>query len=121
LESGLSKADIRALAQALDLSIWNLPSSPCLATRIPYGDPLTAPALARVASAEAFLHGLGAEVVRVRAHGDLARVEVREDDLPRVLEQHGAVVERLHELGFRYVTLDLAGYRQGSLNEGLPQ
>ena len=121
LESGLTKADIRALAQALGLSIWNLPSSPCLATRIPYGDPLTAPALARIAGAEAFLRELGAEVVRVRAHDDLARVEVQEGDLVRVLEHHGAVVKRLRELGFRYVTLDLAGYRQGSLNEGLPK
>jgi uncharacterized protein len=121
LESGLTKADIRALALALGLSIWNLPSSPCLATRIPYGDPLTAPALARIAAAEAFLHELGAKVVRVRSHGDLARVEVEEDDLVRVLAHHGAVVARLRELGFRYVTLDLAGYRQGSLNEGLPK
>lgn len=116
LESGLTKAGIRALAQALGLSIWDLPSSPCLATRIPYGDPLTASALARIAAAEAYLHELGAQVVRVRAHGDLARVEVKEDDLIRVLLYHESVVERLRELGFRYVTLDLAGYRRGSIN-----
>lgn len=121
LESGLAKADIRALAQALGLSIWDLPSSPCLATRIPYGEPLTAPALSRIAAAEAFLHELGAKVVRVRAHGDLARVEVAEDDLPQVLTHHCLVVTRLRELGFRYVTLDLAGYRQGSMDEGLPK
>jgi uncharacterized protein len=121
LESGLTKADIRALAQALGLSIWNLPSSPCLATRIPYGDPLTASALARIAAAEAFLHELGPKVVRVRAHGDLARIEVAEGDLARVLEHHAVLVARLRELGFRYVTLDLASYRQGSLNEGLPK
>jgi uncharacterized protein len=121
LESRLTKAEIRALAQALGLSIWNLPSSPCLATRIPFGDPLTVSALSRIAAAEAFLHELGAKVVRVRAHGDLARLEVEEGDLARVLEHHGAVVARLGELGFRYVTLDLAGYRQGSLNEGLPK
>jgi uncharacterized protein len=114
LEAGLTKADIRALAQALGLSIWNLPSSPCLATRIPYGEPLSAPALARIAAAEAFLHGLGLATVRVRAHGDLAHV-----DLPRVVKRHKSVVKRLRELGFRYVTLDLGGYRQGSLNEGL--
>lgn len=120
-ESGLTKADIRALAQALGLSIWNLPSSPCLATRIPYGEPITASALSRVAAAEALLRDMGAKVVRVRAHGDLARVEVGEDDLAQVLAAREAVVEHLRGLGFRYVTLDLAGYRQGSMNEGLPR
>ncbi len=119
LECGLTKADIRALAGALGLSIWNLPSSPCLATRIPYGEPLTASALSRVAAAEEFLHELGIEVVRVRAHGDLARVEVGEADVAPVLAARETVVARLRELGFRYVTLDLAGYRQGSMNEGL--
>ena len=120
LDSGLTKADIRALAQALGLSIWYLPSSPCLATRIPYGEPITATALSRVAAAEEFLHEMGIKVVRVRAHGGLARVEVGEDDLAQVLAAREAVVELLRELGFRYVTLDLAGYRQGSMNEGLP-
>jgi uncharacterized protein len=119
LECGLTKVDIRALAQALGLSIWNLPSSPCLATRIPYGQPLTAAALSRIAAAEAFLHELGAKVVRVRAHGDLARIEVEEGDLARVLAHHESVVARLRQLGFRYVALDLAGYRQGSMNEAV--
>lgn len=120
LENGLTKGDIRALARALSLPIWDLPSSPCLATRIPYGEPLTAPALQRIAAAEAYLQELGLKVVRVRAHGDLARIEVKPDDLVRVLPHHDSVVERLRALGFRYVTLDLAGYRQGSMNEGLP-
>ena len=89
-------------------------------TRIPYGHPLSAPTLARIPESEAFLHKLGLHMVRVRAHGNLARVEVAEDDLIRALLYHESVVQRLRELGFRYVTLDLAGYRQGSMNEGLP-
>ena len=119
LENGLSKAEIRQLARALGLSIWDLPTSPCLATRFPYGEPLEAEALQRVAHAEGFLHDLGFGVVRVRVHRQLARIEVPLSDLPTLLAHREEIVTRLKDIGYHYVSMDLQGYRQGSLNEGL--
>ena len=123
LEAGLDKADIRALARRLGLPIWNKPSLACLSSRIPYGTPVTAEALAQIDAAENFLRDRGFTQVRVRHYAEqkLARVEVEPALLPALVEpaMRAAVVGRLKELGYRYVTIDLAGYRSGSLNEAL--
>lgn len=123
LEAGMTKAEVRAAARAMGLFTWNKPARACLASRIPYGEPVTAEALRRVEAAERFLAGVlpPAAQFRVRAHGDLARVEAEDQDLPRVLARREDVAEGLRAAGFRYVTLDLAGYRMGSLNEALGQ
>jgi len=125
LEAGLTKADIRALARKLGLTIWSKPSLACLSSRIPYGTPVTAEALAQIDAAENFLRDLGFAQVRVRHHADqkLARIEIDPALLPRLVQPdtRARVVARLKELGYRYVAIDLAGYRSGSLNEVLPR
>ncbi len=119
MEAGLTKADIRALSRRLDLPTWNKPSAACLASRIPYGTPITRESLAQIEEAERLLHTLGINQVRVRHHGDIARIEVEAEGLPLLLESRSEVVNRLRELGFAYVTVDLEGYRTGSMNETL--
>lgn len=120
-EAGLSKADIRALSYEMGLPTWNKPSFACLATRFPYGETLTEEGLARVAAAEAFLLDAGFSQVRVRAHGDVARLEVAPNELPRLLDAslRQAVYDAFRELGFSYVAADLLGYRTGSADETL--
>jgi len=121
-EAGLGKADIRALSAQLGIAGGDRPSSPCLATRVPFDTPITAGRLARVAGAERALLALGFAATRVRDYGDLARIELQAADLERA----GAaplrlrIVEALRGLGYRHVTLDLAGYRTGSMDEVLP-
>lgn len=120
-EAGLSKSDIRRLSRIYGLPTWGKPAYACLASRIPYGSRITAERLRQIDAAEGFLHGLGFKQVRVRHHGDTARIEVPADGI-RVLassEIAPLVVERLKSLGFSYVSLDLEGYRTGSLNESL--
>ncbi|MDL2273146.1 ATP-dependent sacrificial sulfur transferase LarE [Oscillospiraceae bacterium OttesenSCG-928-G22] len=112
-ELGFSKARVRAMAAALHIPQRDKPSSPCLATRIPYGDPLTEGALSRIAEGEKYLHSLGFSVCRLRHHGDLARIEVPPADLPRVLSMREQIAEALASFSYRFVTLDLLGYRQG--------
>jgi len=119
--TGLTKPEIRRLARALGLSIWDRPSSPCLATRIPYGTTITRPMLEQIARAETYLHTRGFPIVRVRWHGDTARIEVPPDRLAELLEGREQLVAVFKQLGFHYVTLDLQGYRTGSMNEGLSQ
>lgn len=119
-EAGLAKAEIRKLAQFLGLPNWNKPAAPCLATRFPYDTPLTRDGIQRVGQAEAYLHSLGLPAVRVRVHGELARIEAPIADFPALLAQRELIVARLRELGYPYVTLDLMGYRTGSMNEVLP-
>jgi uncharacterized protein len=122
-EAGLGKAEIRALARARGLPNWDRPSMACLASRLPYGTPLTTEALRRVERAEEFLRErFGLRQVRVRDHMPVARIECEEADIPRLLEAGPrADVERaLRDLGWRYVTLDLRGFRTGSMNEALP-
>jgi len=119
IEAGLSKADIRALSRQLGLSTWNKPSAACLASRIPYGTPITPERMRQIDRAEQFLHSLGIPQVRVRLHGDVARIEVEPHSLPLLLDNRSAVVRQLREMGFSYVTADLEGYRTGSLNETL--
>ena len=121
LEAGLSKDDIRALSRERGLPTWDKPAMACLASRLPYGTPITEDALKQVEVAEAFLRSLGIRLLRVRHHGDVARIEVDRAGRDALLreENRQAVVERLRSLGYLYVTVDLAGFRSGSLNEGL--
>lgn len=120
-EAGLSKEDVRALSRELGLETWDKPAAACLASRIAYGVPVTSEALARIERAEDLLRSLGLfGDVRVRDHGaDLARIEVDPLSLERLLQLRLEVVNGLHEAGFRYVTLDLEGFRSGSHNLSL--
>ena len=120
-EAGMTKAEVRALSRRWGLPTWDQPASACLSSRIPYGIPVTAAALSMVDRSEAYLKALGFQQVRVRHHEDIARIEVAPDEMARFLEggTNQQVAERLREIGYRYVTLDLQGYRTGSLNEGL--
>ncbi|NMB90113.1 MAG: ATP-dependent sacrificial sulfur transferase LarE [Chloroflexi bacterium] len=120
-EQSLSKDEIRWIAKTLGLPIWDQPSSPCLASRVPYGMQITREALQKIAAGEHFLHEKGFRTVRVRYHKDLARIEVPPEQIPSVLEIHQEVTERFKQLGFLYVTVDLQGFRSGSLNEGIAQ
>ena len=119
IEAGLGKAEIRELSRQMGLPTWDKPAMACLASRIPYGTPVTVEALDQVGAAEAFLRGLGFRQLRVRHHGDVARIEVEPDDFATVIEQRERIVTRLRNLGFRQVALDLAGFRSGSMNEGI--
>jgi len=121
-EAGLTKAEIRAISKDLGLPTWDKPSLACLASRIPYGNPVTLEALASIDAAEAFIRSLGIAQVRVRHHGQTARIEVDPEDLEKLARGTNrlCVVNQLRGLGYVYVTLDLAGYRTGSMNEGVP-
>ena len=123
LEASLTKADIRALSREMGLPTWDKPSFACLASRFVYGETITDEKLHMVEQAEELLHSMGFRQFRVRIHGDLARIELYPADLPALLEEStkNCVYNRLRELGFTYVTMDLAGYRTGSMNEGLNQ
>jgi pyridinium-3,5-biscarboxylic acid mononucleotide sulfurtransferase len=117
-----AKSDVRALSRALGLRTWDKPSMACLSSRFPYGSPITAQGLTRVEQAEDLLHHeLGLRQVRVRDAGDTARIEVELHDLPRLTTEPARkrVVQRLKELGYAYVTLNLEGFRSGSLNDAL--
>ncbi|NIN63118.1 MAG: ATP-dependent sacrificial sulfur transferase LarE [Anaerolineae bacterium] len=119
MEAGLSKADIRIASQRLGLPTWDKPSAACLASRIPYGTPITRERLEQIADAERFLRTLGIAQVRVRHHGHVARIEVDPESLPLLLENRTSIVNHMRTLGFSYVTADLEGYRTGSMNETL--
>jgi uncharacterized protein len=121
VEAALTKADIRAASRALGLAAWDRPASPCLSSRFPYGTRITAERLTRVAAAEAFLRAHGFQQLRVRFHDTVARIEVDADAMTRLLDVglRNAVVAEFRRLGFGYVTLDLQGFRSGSLNEML--
>jgi uncharacterized protein len=119
IEAGCTKQDIRDIARELGLPVWQKPSAACLASRIPYGDSINAEKLRMIEKAEVFLAGLGIGQLRVRLHGNLARIEVHKEDTGKILEQQSAVVRHLRSLGFAYVTLDLEGYRSGSMDEVL--
>lgn len=122
----LTKADIRALSHEMGLPTWNKPSAACLSSRVAYGEKITAQKLERIGRAEDYLHGLGFGQLRVRIHGAdglIARIEVPEGDLARLMEPtlRHQVVSHLRELGFAYVTCDMTGFRSGSMNEVLEQ
>ncbi len=124
IEAGLTKADVRALAREWDLPVWDKPASPCLSSRVAYGLAVTPERVRRVDAAERILREiLNIRELRVRhEENDLARIEVPPPALPRLTDPaiREAIAARLREVGFRYITLDLDGFRSGSMNEGLP-
>jgi uncharacterized protein len=118
-EAGMTKAHVRALARELGLPNWNKPAMACLSSRLPYGTRVTSEALSQVEQAERYLRSLGFRQLRVRHHGDLARIEVERADLPRLVELGQEINAEFKRLGYTYVTADLLGFRSGSMNEGL--
>jgi len=120
-EVGLTKADIRELSREAGLECWDEPASACLSSRIPYFSEVTDTKLRQIEQAETAVRALGFRVVRVRHHGDLARLELAREEMPRALDPEiaDAITSALKGLGFRFITVDLKGYRTGSLNEGL--
>ena len=120
-EARLAKADVREISRNLRLPTWDKPSFACLASRFPYGEEITEDALKRIDQAEEFLFGLGFKQVRVRHYRALARIEVYPEEMERFAERpiREKVVRRLKEIGYQYVTLDLQGFRSGSMNEVL--
>jgi uncharacterized protein len=121
LDAGLTKAEIRELSRRAGLATWDRPASACLSSRVPYGMPVTVENLSRIERAENALREFGFRQIRVRSHGELARIEIATDELPRALQGNmpEVLAERVRETGFTLVTLDPEGYRQGSLNAAL--
>jgi len=122
MESGFTKQDIRREAKSRNIDFWNRSSSACLASRVAYGTPIKERDLAMIDQAEAFFHDSGFTEVRLRYHPPVARIEVSPEEIPRIAElpAREKVINRLRSLGFTYITLDLSGYRSGSMNELLP-
>jgi uncharacterized protein len=118
-DAGFTKADVRALSARLGLPTADKPSLACLSSRFPYGDEITVEALSQVGRAEAYIRSLGLKQFRVRHHKTLARIEVEPQDLLRIVEHRDRIVEHFKTLGYTYITLDLQGYRTGSMNEAL--
>lgn len=120
-EVGLTKSEVRELSRQMGLPTWDKPSYACLSSRIPYGELITAAKLSQIDAAESFLHELGYRQVRVRHHGELARIELPPAEIAGFVANGAATkaAAKLKELGFLYVTLDLQGYRTGSMNEAL--
>ena len=121
MEAGLTKKDIRNLSRQMGLATADVPASPCLASRIAYGLEITEERLMQVEKAEEVMRGLGLVEFRVRHHDTMARIEVKQGDFEKVLANRAQIVEKLQELGFKYVTIDLQGFRSGSLNEMLTE
>lgn len=122
VEAGLTKAEIRELSRRAGLSTWDRPAAACLSSRVPYGTPVTPQTIRTIEQGEEAIRALGFRQFRVRFHGELARIEVAREEMPRALtpEIAQAFSAIFKQLGFLYVTLDLEGYRQGSLNAALP-
>ncbi|HZG84588.1 ATP-dependent sacrificial sulfur transferase LarE [Paenibacillus sp.] len=118
-EAGLTKDDIRELSKRLGLPTWNKPSFACLSSRIPYGTRIEKHKIDQLDEAENFLMQLGLWQVRVRHHDQIARIEVMPHEMAKVVEHSAAIHEKMTSIGFKYVTMDLAGYRTGSMNETL--
>ena len=119
IDAGMTKQDIRAIAQERGLPVWQKPSAACLSSRIPYGDPITREKLGIIEEAEAYLAGLGITQLRVRLHDTIARIEVQNDERGKLLEHQADVIREFKRIGITYVTLDLEGYRSGSMDEVL--
>jgi pyridinium-3,5-biscarboxylic acid mononucleotide sulfurtransferase len=121
VEAEMTKDEIRRYSRELDLPTWDKPSSPCLSSRFPYGTEINLERLKKVAASEQFMKELGFREFRVRYHGDLARIEVAQNEFPRWFDKatRDTVVQKFKEIGFQYISLDLQGYRTGSLNESL--
>ena len=122
VEAGLTKSEIRELSRRAGLSTWDRPAAACLSSRVPYGTPVTPQTIRTIEQGEEAIRALGFRQFRVRFHGELARIEVAKEEMPRALtpEIAQAFSAIFKQLGFLYVTLDLEGYRQGSLNAALP-
>jgi pyridinium-3,5-biscarboxylic acid mononucleotide sulfurtransferase len=121
VEAEMGKAEVRELSRAMGLATWDRPASPCLSSRFPYGTRITVEALRMVERGERVLHALGFRVARVRYHGDVARLELERSEMMRVFEPEirDAVDHEFKKIGFRFVAVDLKGFRSGSLNEGI--
>ena len=118
-EAGMTKTEVRELAKHLDLPTWDKPALACLSSRFPYGQEITPEKLSQVARAEEFMRREGFSQVRVRHHGEIARLEVGPEELERAFAMREEISAELLDAGFLYVTLDLAGYKSGSLNAAL--
>lgn len=116
VEAGISKAEVRAIAHHLGLPVWDKPAMACLSSRVPHGTPITPELLRQIEAAEDVLVDLGFRQFRVRHHGELARIEVPAEDLPKAIQHHEQIAVGVKASGYRFVTLDLAGFRSGSLN-----
>lgn len=119
VEAGVKKSDIKVMAKSLGLSNYDMPSTTCLASRIPYDEEITSEKLKRIEEAESFILSLGLRQVRVRCHKGVARIEVEKEEIERVISLRKEIVRRLKIVGFKYITLDLEGYRSGSMDEAL--
>ncbi len=119
LEAGIGKAEIRALARQFGLSNWNKPSAACLSSRIPYGSSITLEKLSQVEQAEMILHRLGLLQCRVRHHDQIARIEAEPQDFTAILSRREEIIAKFKAIGYTYTTMDLAGFRSGSINEVL--
>jgi uncharacterized protein len=119
VEAGFTKADVRAASSALGLRTWDKPAAACLASRLPYGTPVSVEVLSRVDRAESALHRLGFRQLRVRHYGDTARLELDVADLAAAVERRTEIVDVVRAAGYQYVTLDLEGFRSGNLNAGI--
>jgi len=117
IEANVSKAEVRELAHYLGLTVWDKPAMACLSSRVPHGTAITPELLRQIESAEDVLVDLGFRQFRVRHHNELARIELPAEDFPQALAQHTALLTGIRAAGYRFVTLDLAGFRSGSLNE----
>jgi uncharacterized protein len=118
-EAGLTKEEIRELSRRAGLNTWNKPSMACFSSRFPYGEKITIEKIAKIAAAEDYLRSLGFRQLRVRYHGAIARLELEEEALLTALAKRVEIVNRLKEIGFNYIALDLEGFRSGSMNETL--
>ena len=116
-EAGITKSELRQLAKTLGLPNWNKPAAACLSSRIPYGSSVTVEKLSQIELAEKKLKELGFEQLRVRHHDQIARIEVEQKDFHSILANREKIVESFKQLGYNYVTLDLLGFRSGSMNE----
>lgn len=116
-EAGFTKEEVRKLAKELGVSVAERPSTPCLATRLPYGTEISMGVLERIAKGEEYLHTLGFSVVRLRVHGEIARIEIPQKEFESFLKKSGEIIEELKKMGFDYITLDMQGFRSGSMDE----
>ena len=121
VEAEMTKADVREMSRAMGLPTWDRPASPCLSSRFPYGTEITLDGLGKVAAGEKLLHSMGFAVARVRYHGEVARLELEQSQIARIFEpsMRETVEREFKKIGFRFVAIDLKGFRSGSLNEGL--
>jgi uncharacterized protein len=121
VEAEMTKADVRELSRAMGLPTWDRPASPCLSSRFPYGTTITPDGLRKVAAGEKLLHSMGFAIARVRYHGEVARLELEQSEIARVFEPalRETIDREFKKIGFRFVAIDLKGFRSGSLNEGL--